>query len=709
MSNTLFHNKFHFTNHHTVSTPGYPDSAIDPIAGPLDPFLGTFYNLIESRIPFLTGDSSEWQSAYSTLCGVSGDFILYLTTLNTVTALSSNWQGGRSFYVSYNPISAGLNFIHTFTQAESSHWPFIDITLRGNLVQENVGAKTFTGVTLTPYTVSATMYGNFVEANRLGCLTGNFSTFYRNSSASFTNSSGYIQFSDLNTPRADFSYNEGTSAWDPQGLLIERSKSNFLIYSEDFDDSVWVTFGGVTVAPDIILSPSNLLSADRIVSPAGNTGIYQSVNVVPKTTYTFSYYVKLGTMAAETLTLSIYDISNGNYIVRDIYPNVTPNANTWTRVVYTFSTPAGCNAIRLHPYSNEFSTGGTIFLWGAQLEEGDFVSTYIPTVNTSYTRETEYVFLSGDLYNNREGTFLFETKIIGPTANTGFTMIRLFGDDALTQPNDFLIRYTGNQIVNTRGLINNSSFLTFDLNSPITNLTYPRSIAVSYSRNKVILADSGAIVGSDSTALIPNSLSSIYIGLSAPNILGDVFNGYIRRFGYYPRQLSNNSLKYLTLSSYEYPDVDETQVVYWDLSAAQVAFLNLSANMFLHDQLQSINKRKGGDFTLVIKQNQEGQNQLLFDRDYLTVSGLSATEIISLSSFSVTVIRFTSNGDKLFGKPTYYYYGLPDTYTYYQGPGIILSPNPTGLNAGEPLRGGTGGVSIGVSAPYSGGRGIIII
>jgi hypothetical protein len=48
MSNILFHNKYHLTNHHTVSTYGYPDSGTDPLGAKDQEFLGTFYNVFEN-------------------------------------------------------------------------------------------------------------------------------------------------------------------------------------------------------------------------------------------------------------------------------------------------------------------------------------------------------------------------------------------------------------------------------------------------------------------------------------------------------------------------------------------------------------------------------------------------------------------------------------------------------------------------------------
>lgn len=41
--NQRFHSRFHRFSHHTNATPGYPDSALDPIASSTSPFKGDFY------------------------------------------------------------------------------------------------------------------------------------------------------------------------------------------------------------------------------------------------------------------------------------------------------------------------------------------------------------------------------------------------------------------------------------------------------------------------------------------------------------------------------------------------------------------------------------------------------------------------------------------------------------------------------------------
>ena len=65
MSNYPYHNKFHQSIHHTVSSPGYPDSATDPIADIGNEFLGTFFTVVSSYRTNYVGysaNSVEWKN-----------------------------------------------------------------------------------------------------------------------------------------------------------------------------------------------------------------------------------------------------------------------------------------------------------------------------------------------------------------------------------------------------------------------------------------------------------------------------------------------------------------------------------------------------------------------------------------------------------------------------------------------------------------------
>jgi len=179
MSNILFHNKFHRTTHHTVSSVILPDSSSDSIASADKPFLGIFYNrLVDQNIiryiasfnndTLLTFDfaylkafldqnltlstntnSFEWQSAYATLCALSAGFGEYLTVFNTVTSLSSNWQAAYSFYVTlatnFNNLTSTQNTVNTVSSIWEEY-PYKHVT---NQAQQDTKAKNFAATVLS--------------------------------------------------------------------------------------------------------------------------------------------------------------------------------------------------------------------------------------------------------------------------------------------------------------------------------------------------------------------------------------------------------------------------------------------------------------------------------------------------------------------------------------------------------------------------------
>jgi hypothetical protein len=156
--------------------------------------------------------------------------------------------------------------------------------------------------------------------------------------------------------------------------------TNLLLRSEEFD-TTWVH-------PDIIsanteIAPNGTLTADTITSVGGPDSVYQSVSVLASTIYTASVYVKLGTMYSSDYKIAVYNNSTPSFIAVDVTPSQAPNSSTWTRVTYTFTTPAGCTSVRWYPFRNTAGIdSSTAFLWGAQLEQSATANEYIPTAAT---------------------------------------------------------------------------------------------------------------------------------------------------------------------------------------------------------------------------------------------------------------------------------------------------------------------------------------
>lgn len=186
MSNFLFHNKFHRSNHHTVSSFEYPDSAIDPIASQSEPFRGIFYDVnrfdtarleidvqyivtftglevttftgssavtIDSRFLQLTGsnltNSYQWWSTYTHINPISANFSLYPRVYSTTNLLSSNWNLAFDTYTNTNVNSGLFNSYSSTVSALSAYWPFLNSALRTPHPQTNTRAKVFTCTNLS--------------------------------------------------------------------------------------------------------------------------------------------------------------------------------------------------------------------------------------------------------------------------------------------------------------------------------------------------------------------------------------------------------------------------------------------------------------------------------------------------------------------------------------------------------------------------------
>jgi len=272
MSNFLFHNKYHRSIHHTVSSAQFPDSGSDPIASSTDPFIGTFFNTFTIAGLQITTNSNEWYTGYTVVSAISAGAGHFKTTFNTVTALSSNWSDGYSLYSIFSSTSAKYNFVYSYTNTNSANWPWLSRALRTQLVQENTGSKTFSGVSINP-AISATIYTDFLNPDYITFNTapGSIVTFTRASSATFISNFGILSTVDNNAVRQEFLYNSSAATWELQGVLVERSRTNLIVYSNDFTAGLWSTVGSNTqIIPSGDLGPDNTNAYYELSKTAAN-------------------------------------------------------------------------------------------------------------------------------------------------------------------------------------------------------------------------------------------------------------------------------------------------------------------------------------------------------------------------------------------------------------------------------------------------------
>jgi hypothetical protein len=143
--------------------------------------------------------------------------------------------------------------------------------------------------------------------------------------------------------------------------LVELVPYNLATWSQDFSNANWVKSSS-SVVSNSTTAPDGTLTADTQIVSAQFGGFNQYIdNLSTGSTYTISFWAKKLT---GTNTYSVIDNSGGSGIIGTFTPTTE-----WVR--YTFSFTAASAAMTLFPAQDRNASGfGSIYIWGAQLNEG---------------------------------------------------------------------------------------------------------------------------------------------------------------------------------------------------------------------------------------------------------------------------------------------------------------------------------------------------
>lgn len=180
------------------------------------------------------------------------------------------------------------------------------------------------------------------------------------------------------------------------GVIIEPGSTNLCLQSSDLSSVLWIKAADVTITANSTVGIFGTQTADTITADGTSRGdTYQSIVVSASTTYTWSFYAKLGTMAASNFKFAVYDFTNAAFIGVNLVPSVTLTSTSWTKVSYTFTTPVGCVLVRPFILRNgTANASGTVFIDHCQLEALAFDTSPIPTTATSASRATDVLSYS---------------------------------------------------------------------------------------------------------------------------------------------------------------------------------------------------------------------------------------------------------------------------------------------------------------------------
>ena len=179
---------------------------------------------------------------------------------------------------------------------------------------------------------------------------------------------------------------------DEYQIRLENDKNkNILLFNEEFDDDYWFK-NNINITPNILKSPSGLLKADAVKEK--QTTVESSYNISnkffsdQKKQYTFSVYAKKGTAKHLILRLgnieqrAFFDLEKGT---QKAYSNLVNSEilkeKEWYRCSIT--TQIKGETLILVGISNKenqykyYGNNKELYLWGAQLEKGVDLSSYV--------------------------------------------------------------------------------------------------------------------------------------------------------------------------------------------------------------------------------------------------------------------------------------------------------------------------------------------
>jgi hypothetical protein len=332
-----------------------------------------------------------------------------------------------------------------------------------------------------------------------------------------------------NVPRLDYL---GSSC--PR-LLLEPQRTNLLTYSEQFDNAIWAK-GGVSVTANQAVSPDGYTNADLATTTNVGHFLFNSGVVTPSSVYTFSFYVKRGTMT--DMNYRVYNDTAGT----DIIPPTSyysQTSNDWTRITLTFTAPAGCTLVRAYVLSDSGVTG-TAFFYGAQLEAGAYATSYIPTLGAAVTRGADAASKTGisSLIGSTEGTLFADIQ----ATDTGYWYISLSNG---TNQNWVFVgqdETTGSKL---RAFLRSGAVTYADIfSSVITNGRY--KMAIAYKANDVVFYVNGVQIGADTSATMPTGLANLYVSSSNASGGDQTMTGAVNQTLLFKTRLSNSDLAALT-------------------------------------------------------------------------------------------------------------------------------------------------------------------
>ena len=419
-------------------------------------------------------------------------------------------------------------------------------------------------------TIKPSLNLNFARARALDPRI----TFTRASVGTYVGRDGRIKTAGNNEARFD----HDPVTLESLGLLIEESRTN-IVYGGPGQSNLVVTSGQANS-----LTGSNDAYKLAKNTPSSNSQSHGGWSIngnVSTTSYIMSVFVKkinhskffLQTTVASADNLYVYvDIDTGVTSHTDYTASgnltVTTSIETytdgWYRIICRVEGSA-TNTINSGfrfgfgdptSGSQQYANGDDeVLVYGAQIEDGSFATSYIPSVDSSssVTRQADSPYIDGEsfdeFYNQSEGTIVSSHSILeGISATHNLYTYQVAPDSGTAEAPFRLLDRNGaygNTLVATS--INSSANVCFFKASgdPVTVANTKMKVAFAIKKNDFAVSFNGTATQTDTAGLVSGDNDHLSIGYYKPSPQA-YLNGHIQRLTYYPKRLTDAQLQQLS-------------------------------------------------------------------------------------------------------------------------------------------------------------------
>lgn len=368
------------------------------------------------------------------------------------------------------------------------------------------------------YTLNGTAYNDLSSF-----LTAASGTFTRASVGTYFDSAGVLQTAASGVPR--FDYDPVTHA--AKGILIEESRTNLILQSNAFTTSPWDTAtcgGGVSNSGSTTIAPNG--ASTPIYDFSTTSCLFQDISITNGSTYTHSIWIK----ANQSATIGFRNPGSSSFTSTNITVGTT-----WQRYIITATADQAFSRFLIdNRASSGYGVSGLkLSLFGAQLEQGSFSTSYIPTTTAAVTRAADRLTIPTTSISNIQ----FSTYVdYGPLSryNSQWQDIitfmnggsRIAGIEAKNSNNPGA--YSLSPIVSTTGLPAYSQYLQ-------------NKTAATWGSSNIIASSNGSAISTAAGAGIRN-ITSMNFGFGGNTL----YNGNVRQLKIYPLPVTGTQLQLMT-------------------------------------------------------------------------------------------------------------------------------------------------------------------